>query len=69
MLAAHAVDYCRDQYFQLAVSTWPRLDLDALMTSPVVQGEVRREISEARAIAAWDGAIPAEHVESLRRGP
>ena len=65
--AANAVSYCRDQYFQLAVRAWPRLDLRALIASPVVQGEVRREVSEARAIAAWDGAIPAERVESLRQ--
>jgi hypothetical protein len=65
--AALAVDYCRDVHFQLAVSAWPRLGLDALIASPVVQGEVRRQVAEARAIAAWGGAISAERVESMRR--
>jgi hypothetical protein len=27
--AANAVDRCRNMYFQLAVETWPRLDVDA----------------------------------------
>jgi hypothetical protein len=65
--AANAVDYCRNFYFQLAVHTWPRLDVDAWINSPVVQGEVRREISEARAIAAWGGVISAERADRLRR--
>jgi hypothetical protein len=65
--AANAVDSCRDVYFQLAVKTWPRLNVDALMGSPVVQDEVKREVNEARAIAALGGAISAERVESLRQ--
>jgi hypothetical protein len=65
--AANAVDFCRDVYFQLAVKTWPRLDLDAWEASPVVQAEVKREVNEARTIFAWGGAISAERVESLRQ--
>jgi hypothetical protein len=65
--AANAVDCCRDVCFQLAVRTWPRLNVYALEGSPVVQAEVRREVAEARAISAWGGAIPAERAESLRR--
>ena len=56
--AANAVDFCRDVYFQLAVETWPRLDLDAWLGSPVVQGEVRREVKEAQTISDWRGEIP-----------
>jgi hypothetical protein len=65
--AVNAVDSCRDVYFQLAVKTWPRLNVDALMGSPVVQDEVKREVNEARAISALGGAISAERVESLRQ--
>lgn len=65
--AANAVGYCRDVYFQLAVKTWPRLDLDDWLASPVVQPEVKREVNEALAILAWGGAISAERVEPLRQ--
>jgi hypothetical protein len=65
--AANAVDSCRDVYFQLAVKAWPGLNVNALFGSPVVQDEVRREINEARAIAALSGAISAKQVESLRQ--
>jgi hypothetical protein len=68
--AVNAIDYCRDVYFQLAVKTWPSLDVDdllALKRSPIVQDEVSREFNETRTIAAWGGAISAEQVNALRQ--
>jgi hypothetical protein len=65
--AANAVDVCRDVYFQLAVKTWPRLNVCALLGSPVVQDEVNREVNETRAIFDWGGTISPERVASLRR--
>jgi hypothetical protein len=65
--AANAVDHCRDMYFQLAARTWPRLDVDDLLNSPVVRGEVRREMREARIISDWHGEVTPSNVESLRR--
>jgi hypothetical protein len=65
--AANAVEHCRDMYFQLAVRTWPRLDLDDWLNSPVVRDEVRREIREAQAISDWRGEVTPSKVESLRR--
>jgi hypothetical protein len=65
--AANAIATCRDVYFQIAVRTWPRLDLDAWDNSPIVQEEIRREVREAQAIASLEGAIQAENVEFLRQ--
>lgn len=65
--AANAVEHCRDMYFQLAVRTWPRLDPDDWLNSPVVRDEVRREIREAQVISDWRGEVTPSMVESLRR--
>jgi hypothetical protein len=65
--AVDALDHCRNVYFQMAVKTWPRLDVDALNNSPVVQAEIRREVREAQTIASLGTVIAAEAVAILRR--
>jgi hypothetical protein len=53
-------------YFQLTVKTLPGLKVNALLGSPVVQHEIKRDVNEAWALAASGGAISPEVVESLR---
>jgi hypothetical protein len=65
--AVNAVERCRDVYFQMTVKTWPGLNLNAWESSPIMQDEVKREVNEAQAIAAWGGVISPERAESLRR--
>lgn len=65
--AANAVATCRDVYFQMAVRTWPGFNLEAWDNSPIVQGEVRREVREAQTIASLGASIRAEDVAILRQ--
>lgn len=66
-MASNAVARCRDVYFQIAVRTWPRHDLDTLEKSPIVQDEVKREIREARQIAVMGMVIKSEDAALLRQ--
>jgi hypothetical protein len=65
--ALNAVTRCEDVYFQLATRTWPRLSLNALMESPIMQQGVSLQVRDAREIAAWDGVITPERLASLRQ--
>jgi hypothetical protein len=65
--ARNAVARCEDIYFQLTASIWPLIGLEAQLESPVMREEVARQVRDARAIAAWDGAVPAPSLAALRR--
>lgn len=64
--ARNAVARCQDTYFQLAASIWPLIGLEAQQESPIMREEVARQVRDARAITAWDGAVPARSLAALR---
>jgi hypothetical protein len=65
--ARNAVARCEDIYFQLTASIWPLIGLEAQLESPIMREEVARQVRDARAIAAWGGAVPAPSLAALRR--
>lgn len=65
--AQNAVARCEDIYFQLTASIWPLIGLEAQLESPIMREEAARQVRDARAIAAWGGAIPARSLAALRR--
>jgi hypothetical protein len=65
--AQNAIARCEDIYFQLTASSWPLIGLEAQLESPIMREEVARQVRDARAIAAWGGAVPAPSLAVLRQ--
>jgi hypothetical protein len=64
--AVNVATRCRDIAFNLAEESWPTMSLEGLVASPVMQGEVLRQVRDAERLASIEGPVSDSQAAELR---